>query len=69
MFNGIGKGDFLSVLRIRIQSRFNWISGIRIREGNHDPQKRKKKSEEIHALKCCSLEVLHGGLTKNKYIR
>jgi hypothetical protein len=39
MFNG----DFLSVFRIQIQTGFNWVSGIRIREGKSDPQKRKKE--------------------------
>jgi hypothetical protein len=67
MFNGIGKGDFLSVYRIRIQSGFNWVSEIRIWEDKNDPQKRKKKVRKFHALKCGSLEILHGGLTKNKY--
>jgi hypothetical protein len=43
MFDGIGKGDFLSVFGIRNQSGFKWVSGIRIREGKNDPQKRKKK--------------------------
>jgi hypothetical protein len=51
MFNGIGKGDFLSVFRIRIQ--------IQSGKAKMTHKKERKKVRKFHALKCGSLEVLH----------